>query len=370
VKKSKPKILIGPLNKINIGAVPTVNKAFIDGLSDKYEFVPFYMEKRHAKSKSSNLDLINGLYFLKHYIFWIINIIIYKPTVVHFSITSYWNLEKSLIFLTTAKIFGVKITIGHLHGGAFDIFWKELGTIRKKNALKQLNKLDALIVASTYWKNFITDVTDIQKIKIVNNPIEYDFEKNISGNNEERNDEILFIGSIGRRKGVYNIIESSKLIGKKISIKIVGSEDRPNNIKEIKKLIRKYNLTNNIKLIESSKLKIKEKIELFNNSGIFLFPSYNENFPLVIIEAACAGLAIITTRVGALPEFFEHNKSVIFVEPGNVEQISEAILELINDAEKRRFLGKAAREVFIEKLGRKKILESLDNIYQSILRNI
>ncbi len=136
----------------------------------------------------------------------------------------------------------------------------------------------------------------------------------------------------------------------------------------VNNLIDRYSLQKYIEV--PGPLYGQEKVNIYKESEIFLFPSYNENFPLVIIEAAAAGLAIITTPVGALPEFFEHNKSVIFVEPGNVEQISEAIMELINDNEKRRFLGKAAREVFIKKLDRKKILESLDNIYQEVLRDI
>ena len=78
-------------------------------------------------------------------------------------------------------------------------------------------------------------------------------------------------------------------------------------------------------------------------------------------------MPIITTRVGALPEFFEHNKSVIFVEPGNIEQIKNAVLDLLNNPEKRIRLGKEAMKVFIEKLNREKIIKALDMVYQSVL---
>ena len=133
-------------------------------------------------------------------------------------------------------------------------------------------------------------------------------------------------------------------------------------------LIQEFKLSTKIRIIESEKMKLEEKVDFFGNSGIFLFPYHKENFPLVIIEAACSGLAIITTRVGALSEFFEYNRSIIFVEAGNIEQIEEAVVDLLNNPEKRKRLGKEARKVFLEKLSRENIMKSLDNVYQSVLR--
>ena len=70
-------------------------------------------------------------------------------------------------------------------------------------------------------------------------------------------------------------------------------------------------------------MNLEDKVNYFTKSAVFLFPSHNENFPLVIIEAACAGLPIISTRVGAVPEFFEHMKNIFFVEPGNLLEIKD-----------------------------------------------
>lgn len=369
MSKIKPKILIGPVNKYNKGAVPTINRAFINGLSDKYNFLPFYMSRKYGKTEHASLNMVNLLYFFKDYTVWIIKILIFKPDLVHYPITSYWNLEKSLLFLLTAKFLGVKKVVGHLHGGAFDLFWGKLNPLRKRTSVKLFGKLDSIIVASYYWKKFIDNNGIKVTVNVVNNPIDGDFEKRMSklhsGNN---NGKILFVGSLGKRKGVYDIIEVCKSINRQFTITAVGSEERKNDLHKIRNLIKEFKLSTKINIIESEKMKLEEKVNFFGNSEIFLFPSYNENFPLVIIEAACAGLAIITTRVGALPEFFEHNKSVIFVEPGNIEQIKNAIVDLLNNPEKRKRLGKEARKVFLEKLSREKIMKSLDNVYQSVLR--
>ena len=369
MSKVKPKILIGPVNKYNKCAVPIVNRAFINGLSDKYNFCPFYTKRKYGKTELSNLNLVNLLYFFKQYIIWIIKILVYKPDLVHYPITSYWNLEKSLLFLSTAKFLGVKKVVGHLHGGDFDLFWGKLNPLRKKISLKLFSKLHSIIVASYYWKEFIENNGIKLTVNIVNNPIEGDFEIRMSElHSVNNNEKILFVGSLGKRKGVYDIIKVCKSINRKFIITAVGSEARKNDLFKIKNLIQEFKLSTKIRIIESEKMKLEEKVDFFVNSGIFLFPSHNENFPLVIIEAACAGLPIITTPVGALPEFFTHMENVYFVEPGNIEEIKEAIQYMLDNPNERKRLGKAARKLFVEKLSREKIMKSLDNVYQSVLR--
>ncbi|MHA1846000.1 MAG: glycosyltransferase family 4 protein [Promethearchaeota archaeon] len=368
MRRDKPVILIGSLTRENKTAVPIITKEFILGLSDKYKFIPFYSDRKYHNNRGTNLNLLNIYYFIRHFFQWLYKLIFYKPDIVHYPITSYWNLEKSIIFLVLGGIFKAKM-IGHLHGGAFNKFWNDISGKRRKFATKFLNSLNHLVVLGKYWEAFMKKQIKAD-ISVVYNPIDNYFENATKNSDIENRNNILFVGSVGKRKGVFDIVECANLLKNKIDFKIniVGPQETTDDIEKISNLIKKYNLKKYINLV--GPLYGKQKINIFNNSAIFLFPSYNENFPLVIIEAASAGLAIITTPVGALPEFFEHNKSVIFIEPGNIDQISKAIVELINDDEKRILLGKAAREVFLSKLNRKKIFESLDQIYQKVLKNI
>lgn len=368
MQRDKPIILIGSLTKEIKNALPLITKVFISGLSDKYSFIPFYADRKYGNTRRGNFNFLNIYYFIKHYFQWIYKLIIYKPDIVHYPITSYWNLVKSLLFLTVAGVFGAK-KIGHLHGGSFDKFWPTISRKRKRFVIKYLNSLDRFIVLGKYWESFMKKEINTD-ISVIFNPIDSYFENETKNMDIKNKANMLFVGSVGKRKGIYDIVKCANRLKRKIDFKIniVGPEEGPNDMMRVNNLIDRYNLQKYIKV--PGPLYGQKKVNIYKESAIFLFPSYNENFPLVIIEAACAGLAIITTRVGALPEFFEHNKSVIFVEPGNVEQISEAIMELINDDGKRRFLGKAAREVFIKKLGRKRILKSLDNIYQEVLKDI
>lgn len=359
----RKKILIGFLNRENKGAIPIITRAFMEGLRDKYEFIPFYLDRRR-RNIQSRINLTNIYYLFKHYLQWIKSIMANRPDIVHYPVTSYWNLEKSLLFLSTARIMGVKTVIGHLHGGAFDRFWEELGSIRKMIAVRQLEKLDGFIVLSEYWEKFFEKKVHFQSINFVNNPISAEFEDYFKEfSRDYSKEEILFVGALGKRKGIYDLLESLKNRSSGPTVNLVGPEADRGDLKRIMNIIEEYGLENIN--IPGSKYG-EEKRDIFRNSGIFIFPSHNENFPLVIIEAACTALPIITTPVGALPEFFEHKTDIYFVEPGNIGEIIKAIDYMASNQEERARIGKQARKVFEEKLSRDRIMKQLDKVYTEV----
>lgn len=361
----KHKILIGPVNPKNIGSIPVLNRAFIDGLSKEYSFTHFSVSRKYGKSNVSNFNLLNILYFLKQYLQLIYLTLKVKPRIFHYAITSFWNFEKSTLFLLTAKKFGAQKVVGHLHGGSFDIFVESLKGKRKKRVISILNKIDIVVVASNYWKEFLIKKGVGSKIEVVNNPIDSNFIKKINQVNKKRNNRFLFVGALGKRKGFYDILNVSKNLNNEFVLDAVGSEDRKNDLNKINGIISNNGLDSKINIVLSEKMKLEEKINFFSKNSVFLFPSYNENFPLVIIEAACAGMPIISTRVGAVTEFFDHLKNIYFVEPGNILQIKEAIDFMISNPEERQRLGDAARELYENRLSDKIIMNQMRIVYQN-----
>lgn len=367
MKKDKEMILIGPVNDRNIGSIPMLNRAFMVRLSEKYNFAPFNINRKYGKSKVSNMNLINLFYLFKQYIYLIVKVLRQKPTVFHYAITSNWNFEKSLLFLRTVKFLGVKKAIGHLHGGSFNVFLEGMSETKKARAIRKLNSIDTVIVASNYWKEFLQKNNVIIPIMVVNNPIDLDYVSIINQKKKkERNNKFLFVGSLGKRKGFYDIIEVSKSIDKFV-IEAVGSEDRKNDLNTINSLIDEHQLSSKVRIILSEKMSIEEKVNYFTSNLVFLFPSYNENFPLVIIEAACAGMPIISTKVGAIPEFFTHMKNIYFVTPGDTNEIKEAINFMINNDEERQKLGQEARKLYEDKLSEEIIMNQMDAVYQEVI---
>jgi len=82
--------------------------------------------------------------------------------------------------------------------------------------------------------------------------------------------------------------------------------------------------------------------DLFETSRIFVFTSEAENFPVVLLEAMTAGMAILTTRGTGCAEVV--GESGILVRVKNPNAIRENLIILMRDPELCHKLGKAARE--------------------------
>lgn len=75
--------------------------------------------------------------------------------------------------------------------------------------------------------------------------------------------------------------------------------------------------------------------EILSRSAIAVFPTLFEAFGLAAVEALACGCPLIASRTGGLLDIIEENKSGIFVEPGNINELAKAISTLLMDKKKR-----------------------------------
>jgi glycosyltransferase involved in cell wall biosynthesis len=83
--------------------------------------------------------------------------------------------------------------------------------------------------------------------------------------------------------------------------------------------------------------------ELLAAADVFVLPSRSEGLPLSVIEAMAAGLPVVASRVGGVPELVAGGETGMLVPPGDPEALAAALRALLDDAERRRALGAAGR---------------------------
>ncbi len=111
-----------------------------------------------------------------------------------------------------------------------------------------------------------------------------------------------------------------------------------------------------------------KKIRVFMESDIFVLPSYAEGLPITILEAMAAGLPIVATAVGAIPEIIEDGKNGYIIEPGDFRTLADWIVRLAEDEKLRRRLGKNNTDTVKSHYDRAMIVRKLDNLYIQLLR--
>ncbi|MFC3714012.1 glycosyltransferase family 4 protein [Sphingoaurantiacus capsulatus] len=105
----------------------------------------------------------------------------------------------------------------------------------------------------------------------------------------------------------------------------------------------------------------KLKQELLDAADIFVLPSQNEGFPLSILEAMSAGLVIVSTSEGAIPEMLADNAGVLIRERSAVA-LADALEELIRSPNLREAFGTRARKRYEDRYQLEKFQERVADI--------
>jgi len=96
-------------------------------------------------------------------------------------------------------------------------------------------------------------------------------------------------------------------------------------------------------------------------------PSIKEGFPYALLEAMAAGLPIVATKVGAIPEIIEDEKEGLVVSPQNNQELKEKLEILINEPDLRKKIGESAKEK-AQKYNLKNTVLQTKNIYNSLFK--
>lgn len=89
---------------------------------------------------------------------------------------------------------------------------------------------------------------------------------------------------------------------------------------------------------------VPKAAEYFKGLDIFVLPSLKEGLPYTILEAMQAGLPVIATKVGGIPDQIDNEKTGLLIESKNAMELGKTLKKLILNRERGRALGKAAKE--------------------------
>ncbi len=101
-------------------------------------------------------------------------------------------------------------------------------------------------------------------------------------------------------------------------------------------------------------------------ADVFCMPSYREGFGIVVIEAGAAGVSSIGTRIYGVVDAIEDNITGFLYEPGNVEDLAEKMLKMIDEPSRRVEMGGRARERAIGLFSNDIVADAFLSFYRSL----
>ncbi len=263
-------------------------------------------------------------YYIKSYI-KILNILKNEHIDIgYFHTAERGSFYRKALLVRLFKKHGIK-TVLHHHAAEFEEFYSNLSDNRKSYVNSILELTDLNIVLSKSLMPMITNKAPNANVKVLHNAV-----KTYATNPYNKNAKnIMFLGLLGERKGVYDLLKAITLIDDKIPeyihIYLCGNGE----VEEVKNRIKSLNIEHRIDHV--GWIDGKQKEEFINNSMINVLPSYNEGLPMTILETMAYGIPNISTNIAAIPEVIEHGKNSFMITPGDTEQLANLITKLCTD---------------------------------------
>jgi len=107
--------------------------------------------------------------------------------------------------------------------------------------------------------------------------------------------------------------------------------------------------------------------ELMRFLDVLVVPSLSEGSPLVTLEALAAGVPVVASAVGGIPDQIRHDKEGLLVLPGDTEALGEALLALLRDPDHARRLGEAGRRRASSQFSHAAMVRQIEDVYHSVV---
>ena len=376
--KRKRLLLIGPATHL-AGGIATVTRVLLSSdLVERYEVCflnPTMGYPRKSGLSYNDLSKIQkGFLAIAAFAKFLIVCCFKTPDFILILSSHYGDFWRNSVFLLTSKLFSKRLFLW-IHGSKFDEFCQKSSKPLLLIIRKILDLPDLVFVLSEHWVRFLSNYVPRTRLRILYNPIisaDFNGGNAISREFEDLRDAkvILFVGNSDardlKRKGVYDILSSVPLL-KSADKDFLFVFAGPQNNANLVALCKKNQIDRNVLFcgsIPSDKLR-----ELYSLAKIFLLPSYAEGLPLGILEAMAAGLPIISTPVGGIPELVEDGINGFLVKTGDIEAIAEKTRLLLGNGKLRNKMAKNNIEKVREKFDIEVILNQLEHDFNSVATN-
>lgn len=352
-KKGRIKVLmIGPARSVHGGVSAVVNNLYESGLAEQVQLK--YIATMVDGSKARKLLQAGAAYlrFLTALPFY---------QIVHVNMAADASCYRKKVFIDTAGVFRKKILI-HEHGGDFEgFYYKRCGKRQRAGIKKSMNRAGIFLVLSDSWKDFFSEIVDIEKIHVLQNRIRIPDREKISYGSRK----VLFLGRLCREKGIGELLEAVPEVQKQVSdVKfILGGLWEAGN-EELKK--KAESLSDAVEL--PGWVSPEERERLMEECSIFVLPTWFEGQPISVLEAMAAGMCVVTTRVGGIPQIMgeEKEKTGVLLPPKDAKALADTLIRLLNQEETRKTLGKQARRRMVEQYDISRNVKALIRYYETL----
>ena len=296
-----------------------------------------------------------------------------KPQIVHTHTSKTGIIGRLAAWLTRTPII-IHTPHGHVFYGHFSkpLSWLFLQLERLLGRITH----HQIALTPEEGKDYLNlSVAKPDNISVIHSGVEMNrFKQSVTGNNPKRNElgipldslVVGFVGWLTAIKGVSFLVRAmSGVIQKHQNCLLVlvgkGDEKGEEEIK-LKEQVENLGLADNARFL-GWRQDVDEITRCFD---VFVLPSLNEGMGRVLVEAMAAGLPIVATRVGGIPDLVIDGKNGMLVPPKDTVALERAISELLSDKARRKQMGETGKRM-CRPYSVEAMVEKINDLYSRLL---
>lgn len=223
---------------------------------------------------------------------------------------------------------------------------------------RSLRAADVVLVQGPAWKRFFATFDESRgKLLEAGNPVKMGREAAaLPGVGR-----LVFVGWLERNKGVFEAVEVLKRILPDFPRATLTLAGDGSCRRALEAEVSSPGLEGRVRILGWTPH--AEVLELLAGADAFIFPTQFEGMPNALLEAMAAGLPVISTPIGSIPDAITDGDSGILCPVGNVESMARAVRSVLSDRALASRIGGRAREVVAERYG----VDRVSSVYASAL---
>jgi len=332
-------LILGPHRAAVSGVSTHVNLLMDSVLADEFEMVHFQVgsEGRDESALGKVLRLLASPFLLAA------TIVFRHVALVHINTSlnprAYW---RDLAYLAVAKMLGARV-VYQVHGG--ELPRRFFAGSRALTAFLRRTLLipDLVVVLAQVELAAYRDFVPGQQVVAIPNGIDcraFSVVPTVRSQSEQPL-RLVYIGRVAREKGLYETLQGMRLaheLGVDARLVIAG-----NGAEETR--LRRYAQALGVapRVCFVGSVFGADKVKLLAGADVMILPSYSEGLPYALLEGMAAGIPVIATPVGAIPDVVSDGIHGFLVPPRDGKAIAEALAVLAGDRERLSWMSRACR---------------------------
>ena len=136
--------------------------------------------------------------------------------------------------------------------------------------------------------------------------------------------------------------------------------------KELERLISKFNLGSDVILTGWR----EDVARILSAIDIFVLTSLWEGLPITVLEAMAASLPVVATNTGGISEILFEGKTGFLVSPGDINKMTEKLVDILKDENLRKRIGQNARDSLNSNFTLENMVKNTENLYQDLIKKV